>query len=296
MTAITQFSRGIWSGRSAAYCILSLVSLTTIAPLFFMIITALKSNAEIYSQAPSFLPVAPSLANFAEALGRSNFLLYITNSFLYAGGATICMLILASMAGYALARLRFPGRAVIFVSIIALLLVPWETHLIPNFLTIRFFPLAGGNDIFGQGGSGFVNTFPGLIIPGAVTPFGIFLMRQFFSTLPREIEEAAIIDGASHLRILVEIALPLSRPALATLGILTFVGTWNAFTWPLVVTNSASIYTIQLALQVFRESSPIQDWGILMAASTISVLPLILVFMFGQKYFIAGMAYSGLKG
>lgn len=296
MTAIAQFSRGIWSGRSAAYCILSLVSLTTIAPLFFMIITALKSNAEIYSRTPSFLPLAPSLANFSEALGRSNFLLYITNSFLYAGGATICMLILASMAGYALARLRFPGRAAIFVSIIALLLVPWETHLIPNFLTIRFFPLAGGNDIFGQGGSGFVNTFPGLIIPGAVTPFGIFLMRQFFSTLPREIEEAAIIDGASHLRILIEIALPLSRPALATLGILTFVGTWNAFTWPLVVTNSASIYTIQLALQVFRESSPIQDWGILMAASTISVFPLILVFIFGQKYFIAGMAYSGLKG
>jgi multiple sugar transport system permease protein len=282
--------------KTIVYLVLTAISIVSLTPLLWMVTTAFKPTDEINVSSPALLPKHPTLDNFRAAFGQADFPLYIRNSFVYASLTTVCMLVFATMAGYAFARLRFRGRTVLFGALIALLLVPWETHLIPNFLLLRFFPLSGGNDIFGQGGSGLINTFGGLVLPGAVTPFGVFLMRQFFVSLPGELEEAARIDGASYPRIFARIMLPLSVPPLVTLGLLTFVATWNAFTWPLVVTQGETLRTVQLGLQVFKEANPVQPWGILMAASLISILPLVALFLVGQRYLVASMAFTGLKG
>jgi multiple sugar transport system permease protein len=281
--------------KTIIYLVLTAVSLITLAPLIWMIITAIKPEKEIFRNPPTFIPETVTLDNFNTALGSANFLHYMTNSLIYAGVTTLLMLVLASTAGFALARLNFRGRDFLFLAILALLLVPAETHLIPNFLLIKHVPFAGGNDWLGNGGRGWINSFPGLIVPGAVTPFGVFFMRQFFVSMPKELEDAARMDGASYLQIFRTIMLPLARAPLATLSILTFVGTWNAFTWPLIVTNSESHRTLQLGLQVFQDSNNVQMWGVLMAASLISVAPLIALFLLAQRYFIESFAYSGIK-
>lgn len=281
--------------QTIVYLVLGAVSLVTLTPLIWMVVTAIKPENEIFRAPPTFFPQVATTDNFSTALGAANFLHYIVNSLIYAGATTILMLVLSASAGYALARLKFAGRGLLLLCVLGLLLVPSETHLIPNFLTIRFMPFAGGNDWLGQGGRGWINSFPGLIIPGAVTPFGIFLMRQFFMTLPTELEDAARIDGANYFQIFTTVMLPLSRAPLATLSILTFVGTWNAFTWPLIVTNSEKYRTLQLGLQVFQDSSATQMWGVLMAASLISVAPLIALFLLAQRYFVESFAFSGVK-
>src|SRR5205823_2537897 len=202
---------------------------------------------------------------------------------------------LSALAGYAFARLRFPGRSVLFILVLATLMVPYQVTIIPLFVIVRHIPLFGGNDVFGQGGIGWINSYWGLIVPGAVGAFGIFMLRQFFQTLPGELEDAARIDGAGELRIFWQIMLPLAMPAVATLAIFSFQAGWNAFLWPLLITNTDDMRTIQLGLTVFVQQYSTQ-WDQLMAATVVATLPVIAVFAIGQKLLVRGIAFSGLKG
>lgn len=198
------------------------------------------------------------------------------------------------MAGYSLARIRFRGSEVIFYLFIAALMIPTYTKVLPEFLIVRFMPLAGGNDIFGQGGSGWLDSWWALIVPGAVTPFAVFLFRQFYLDLPVELEEAARLDGLGEFRIYARIMTPQVKPALTTVALLTFESSWNNFLWPLLVTRTDSLRVIQVGLSVFKTENGTQ-WHFLMAGTTLATLPMVVLFLIGQRYFVQGFATAGLK-
>ncbi|HVC33467.1 MAG TPA: carbohydrate ABC transporter permease, partial [Chloroflexota bacterium] len=261
----------------------------------WMVSTSLKPNDQIFAFPPEWIPRVWMWVDYANAMQAAPFALYFRNTGIYAGGVLVFQLTLCSMAGYAFARLPFPGRQAIFVAILATMMVPSQMLLIPLFVLLKHVPLAGGNDLLGAGGNGWLDSFAGLIVPQAVTAFGIFLMRQFFQTLPAELGDAARIDGASEAQIFWRIMLPLTKPALATLGIITFQAAWNDFLWPLVVTDTEATRTLQLGLQVFQDLNS-TDWALLMAATTVTSLPIVVVFLVGQRYLVRGIALTGLKG
>jgi multiple sugar transport system permease protein len=204
---------------------------------------------------------------------------------------------LATLAGYAFARLRFPGSEPVFFLLLTSTMVPGAVTLVPLFLMAKGFPLMGGNDLFGQGGVGLLNSAPGLLLPHIVQALNIFLARQFFLDQPDELAEAARIDGASEFTIFWRIYLPISLPMMATIAIFAFTGSWEDFLWPLVITSSPENYTIQLALSAFAGigGSGIIDWGPLMAVTALATLPLLLAFLFFQRYFVAGLASGSVK-
>jgi ABC-type glycerol-3-phosphate transport system permease component len=187
------------------------------------------------------------------------------------------------MAGYAFGRLRFPGRDKIFLFYLATLMVPFAVIMIPLYVQMQYL--------------GWIDTLWPLIIPSIFTPWGTFLMRQFMVSLPRELEDAARVDGASFFTVYWQIILPLTKPALATLGIFTFLGSWNNFLWPLIVISSLNLKTIPLGLVAFQERQAMKTpWELIMAAATFSILPILVVFVFGQKYYVRGIVTSGIKG
>lgn len=273
----------------------SLFSFLMLFPFLMMLITSLKTMGEIQSPIFNFLPHEWKFSNFIEAMQRGNWLRYLANSFIVTSADVIFSLVFNAMAGYAFARLFFPGRNVLFFAILIGIMVPPQVAMVPSFLILKSFPLVGGNDLLGQGGTGFLNTYGGLILPFVAGPIGIFLSRQFFLNFPRELDEAAIMDGASKFRIFAQIYLPLAKPVLATLAVLKATSAWNDYLWPLIITNTDNMLTVQLALTMFRSENTV-EWNLLMAATTIVVLPLILLFLFLQRYFVAGIVTSGLKG
>jgi multiple sugar transport system permease protein len=277
------------------YVTLAVSAFAAMAPLLWMLSTAFKGQDDLFVYPPRWLPTEWHWRNFPEALGRGNFDRYFFNSLIYAVASTLFNLLFASMAGYAFARLRFPGREVLFYAILATIMIPGQVRLIPTFVIMKHMPLAGGNDLLGQGGTGWIDTYAGLILPDAVTPFGIFLMRQFLQSIPTDLEDAARVDGANSWMIYTRIILPLSGPALATLAILTFEASWNDFTWPLIITSSDAMRTIQVGLQTFQDQNS-TEWALLMAATVVSVAPLIILFMVAQRYFVRSLAMTGLKG
>ena len=279
----------------ALHLALALASLLMAIPFFWMLSTSLKPNDQIFVFPPEWIPRVWMWENYTNALAAAPFPLYFRNTSIYAAGVLIMHLLLCSLAGYAFARLPFPGRQAAFVAVLATMMIPGQMLLIPLFVMLKNVPLAGGNDLIGAGGNGWLNSFPGLIVPQGVTAFGIFLMRQFFSTLPAEIGDAGRIDGASEAQIFWRIMLPLTKPALATLSIITFQGAWNDFLWPLIVTNTEDTRTLQLGLQVFQDRNN-ADWALLMAATTLVSLPIVAVFLIGQRYLVQGIALTGLKG
>ncbi|MEU1434112.1 carbohydrate ABC transporter permease [Streptomyces sp. NPDC005775] len=281
-------------GRIALYVTLSAVSLLMVVPFVWMVLTSLKTPVEIASQDAGLLPEHWDFSNYTEALKAAPFATYARNSFIIAISHTVLNLVIASMAGYSLARIRFRGSEVIFYLFIAALMIPTYTKVLPEFLIVRFMPLAGGNDLFGQGGSGWLDTWWALIVPGAVTPFAVFLFRQFYLDLPVELEEAARLDGLGEFRIYARIMTPQVKPALITVALLTFESSWNNFLWPLLVTRTDSLRVIQVGLSVFRtENGP--QWHFLMAGTTLATLPMVILFLIGQRYFVQGFATAGLK-
>jgi multiple sugar transport system permease protein len=264
-------------------------------PFAWMVSTSLKPQYELFTVPPTWIPSEFQWDTYAKAMSAGNFGRYALNSLLLAIANTITNVSLAALAGYAFARLRFPGSKVLFVLVLATLMVPYQVTIIPLFVIVRHIPLFGGNDILGQGGSGWINSYWGLIVPGAVGAFGIFMLRQFFRTLPRELEDAARIDGAGEFRIFWQIMLPLATPAIATLAIFSFQAGWNAFFWPLLITTTDDMRTIQLALTVFVQQYSTQ-WDQLMAATVVATAPVILAFVFGQRLLVRGIAFTGLKG
>ncbi|MEM7724921.1 MAG: carbohydrate ABC transporter permease [Cyanobacteria bacterium P01_A01_bin.45] len=257
--------------------VLLLGSFIVLLPLMIVVLTSLAPPGT----APLILPKNGwSVANYREAWERGKFLLAFGNSTLVALSVTALQIITSALAGYALARLRFSGRQAVLLVILATLVIPFQLLVIPIFLVLKWGHL--------------INTYWALILPTAANGFGIFLMRQFFQTIPVELEEAAAIDGANRLQILIRVMLPLSRPALVTLFLFTFIGEWNDLFKPLVFTTRPELRTVQLALSEFQEQFT-SNWQLLMAAVTIATIPVVLLFLIGQRQFIRGIATTGIK-
>jgi multiple sugar transport system permease protein len=277
-----------------AMIFLYILSFLVIMPFLWMISLAFTPGSEAFGSA-SLIPDNPTLENFGTAWVDANLARAMFNSTVVAVAVVACNSILSVLAGYAFARLPFPGSFGIFLGIIATTAIPVSVTLVPLFLMARGIPLAGGNDILGHGGSGLLDTLVGVMLPHLILPMNIFLSRQYFSTAPAELAEAGRIDGAGEWRIFRSIYMPLAKPLIAVVAIFSFVGVWDDFLWPLVVTNTESSQTVQLALTRFLASGNIQ-YGPLMAGAVIATIPVVVVFLFNQRAFVAGLADGSVKG
>ena len=282
-------------GALLTHAVLLAGAVVMLLPFAWMLSTSLKPADQLFSVPPTWLPHPLEWDTYIRAMRAGNFGRYALNSLVLALANVVTNVMLSALAGYAFARLRFPGRQVLFVMVLATLMVPYQVTIIPLFVIVRHMPLFGGNDLLGQGGVGWINSYWGLIVPGAVGAFGIFLLRQFFEGLPVELEDAARIDGAGEFRIFWQIMLPLATPAVATLAIFSFQSGWNAFLWPLLITTTDDMRTIQLGLTVFVQQYSTQ-WDQLMAATVVATLPVIIAFALGQRLLVRGIAFTGLKG
>ena len=288
-------SRPLRMGHLLSHAVLILGAIAMVLPFVWMLSTSLKPPDQLFTVPPTWLPHPLRWDTYVKAMSAGNFGRYAMNSLFLAAANLGTNVLLSALAGYAFARLRFPGRNLLFVLVLATLMVPYQVTIIPLFVIVRHIPLFGGNDLLGQGGIGWINSYWGLIVPGAVGAFGIFMLRQFFQTLPGELEDAARIDGAGELRIFWQIMLPLAMPAVATLAIFSFQAGWNAFLWPLLITNTDDMRTIQLGLTVFVQQYSTQ-WDQLMAATVVATLPVIVAFGVGQRLIVRGIAFTGIKG
>jgi multiple sugar transport system permease protein len=281
-------------GDCAAYAVLLVGAAAALAPFIWMVLISLRPITEFADYPGTIWPHTWAWSNYPEVLQSFAFAKYFMNSLIMAGSQTVLTLAVCSIAGYAFARLSFPWRDTLFLFVLATMMVPFQITMIPLFLIIRGFPLSGGNTLLGVGGTGLLNTFPGLVIPWIASGFGIFLCRQFFQTLPLEMEDAGRVDGASELRIYWSIFLPLAGPVLAVLAVFTFQGAWNSFIWPLLVTTNDAVKPLQLALALLS-----QEYGtrfdLLMAGTVIASLPIIVLFLAAQRSFIEGVALTGLR-
>jgi len=256
------------------------LALLVLAPFIWMILTSFKDMSEIYVYPPKWLPTKLNFDNYVNAFSAAPFGRYYFNSVFVALTVTVGQLITCSMAAFAFARLKFWGRDVLFFIFLGTMMIPYNVTMIPSFMVLYWL--------------GWIDTYYALIVPGLASAFGTFLLRQFFITIPRELEEAAYIDGATRFQVLRRIIIPLAKPALATLAIFTFMGAFNDFIWALIVVNSEEMRTVQLGLAIFRDRY-LTQWDLLMAGSVTAVLPILIVFFFAQKYFIKGITLSGLK-
>ncbi len=268
-------------------------SLMMLVPFLMMLSTALKSSAEVNSPVFQFIPKEWRFDNFAKAMASGNWARYMFNSFFVTTVVTVFSLFFNSMAGYAFARTEFRFKNVLFMSVMLGLMLPAQVTMVPVFLIMKIIPFAGGNNWLGMGGTGWINTYPGLMINQMAGAFGIFLCRQFYLNFPKELDEASELDGCSLWKTYFKIFLPLSGPLFASLGVIKLTTVWNDYIWPLVITNSENMRTAQLALTMYKNE--VVQWELLMAATTVVILPLILLFIFAQKFFIKGLASSGIK-
>ncbi len=264
-------------------------------PFFVMISISLQTMSEVYSPSMVLVPERLQFVNYAKAMRNGNWPRYFLNSAIVTVVVTAVSLVINSMAGYVFARLRFRGSKVLFLLVLTGMMIPPQVTMIPLFSLLRGIPFAGGNNWLGQGGVGLYNTYAGLILPFLAGSFGVFLCRQFYIGFPRELDDAARMDGCGPFAAFLKIYLPLSGPVLASLGVLKFTGTWNEYTWPLIMTNTDKMKTVQLALTVFRNESEIL-WNQLMAATFLVSLAIYVVFTFAQKYFVAGLLSGSVKG
>jgi multiple sugar transport system permease protein len=273
-------------GVVRAWRILTLVAVLAIAgamllPLVWMVATSFKPEADIVKFPPSLLPDRVTLEHYLDVWDRIPFARLYVNTIIFAGGVTLISLLLDSMTAYALARLEFPGRNLVFVAILVMLMLPFQVTLIPLYdLLVSL---------------GWTNTMQGLIVPRATNAFGIFFLRQFLLSLPRDLEEAARIDGASEFRIYRRIIMPLAAPALLTLGLFHFMYNWNDLLWPLIVNQDQARQTLPAGLALFM-GQHVVEFGILMAASVLALIPVVLFFLVIQRRFVEGIATTGIRG
>ena len=273
---------------------MSIASLVMLIPIIMMFMTSFKTMAEIQSPVFHLLPERFSLDNYRDAMSTGEWTVYFKNSLVITLTAVVLSLLFNSIAGYAFARLRFRGARVMFLLLMVGLMMPPQVTMLPTFLIMAKFPIAGGNNLLGAGGTGLINTYAGLVIPLVSGSYGVFLCKQFYENFPRSLDEAAEIDGANKWRTYFTIYLPNSKAILATLGLLKAVSVWNDYMWPLIMTNSENMRTVQLALTMFKTDSGIM-WNQMMAGSVLVALPMFVLFLCAQKYFIQGIVTSGLK-
>ncbi|MDM5200272.1 carbohydrate ABC transporter permease [Fictibacillus enclensis] len=268
-------------GKTILYVILIVYAVITLVPFLWALSSSFKSLGEIVSGSINFIPKNFTIDNYKEIFTREPlFGRWLFNSLFIAVVGTFLNLLFNSMAGYALARLSFPGKKSIFIIILAVLMIPFQVTLIPNFLILKAF--------------GWLNTYQGMIIPGAVNATFIFMMRQFFINFPKEVEEAAAIDGLGKFGTFFRIVLPLAKPALAAQTIFVFMAFWNDFMRPLIILSDESMFTLPLGLNSFKGQF-ISYWNYIMAASMVFTLPILLLYAFFNRYFVKGIKFTGEK-
>ncbi|MEV0838103.1 carbohydrate ABC transporter permease [Actinocatenispora sera] len=260
------------------FAVALVLAVAAVFPLGWMLAGSFRTPDDVFS--PSLLPAHPTLHNFSYVLTQVAFPRYLLNSLIVAVVVTVVALFFHSMAAYALARLRFPGRDTIFVLIFSTLLITFPVILVPLFLIVHTL--------------GILDSYAGIIIPSIFNAFGIFLLRQFYLSLPRELEEAAIVDGCGYWRVYWKVILPLSRPVFAALAVLFFLANWNAFLWPMVVTTSTDLSLVQVGIAAFQQQHA-ADWNFSLAASTISALPTLGLFVIFQRRIVESIKTSGFK-
>ena len=257
-----------------------LLAVTMVAPFLYMVATSLMDEFEVLRYPPALLPATPHPGNYGAALTALPFGRFFFNSVLFAGAVVVGQVFTSAAAAYAFARLRFPGRYRVFLAFLSVLMVPAIVLLIPRFLIINAL--------------GWVDSYAGLISTELVSVWGIFLLRQFFLTIPRDLEDAARLDGAGEWAIFRRVVLPLSKPALATLAVFAFVDQWKSFLWPLIATRSVEMQVVEVGIASFH-GIYYTNWPYQMAAAVAAVVPLLIVFFFAQRYFIQGIQLTGLK-
>lgn len=250
-------------------------------PFAWMVSTSLTTDAELFAVPPKLIPDPVDASAYGRVFDAFPLGRWMLNSLFITVAVTILQVVTSAMAAYAFSRLRFRGRNVLFGVYIATLMVPFQVLVVPLFIEMRYL--------------GILDSYRALIVPEVAMPFGVFLLRQAFMSLPRELEEAAFVDGAGHVRVFLRIVLPLAKPAVATVTVFAFMGSWNNFLWPLVAINSPRLMTLPLGLSTMSDRF-VTDWNLVLAGATVSVLPILAVFLFAQRYVIQGFAMSGLKG
>jgi len=293
--AVRRYRVRVLGLNTLLYGVLIVFAVAMLAPFAVTLFTSLKPKEELYFVGINLLPSHPRPFNYVEAMQAAPWGRYFFNSTFVALVSVLGSLLLNSVAGFCFARLRFRGRDLLFFFMLIGIMIPPQAIIIPQFLMMRYMPLFGGNDITGQGGIGWLNSYWALIMPWLAGSFGIFLCRQYYINFPEELDEAARLEGCGPLRLFTHIYLPLSGPVLAALAILKTVFMWNDFFYPLIMTNSASMRTVQLGLQTFA-GEYYADWHLLMAAALVVTLPLVVMFLFLQRYFVEGIVTTGLKG
>ena len=267
--------------RALGFGFVLVASVFFILPYLWSLSISFQPPGDVFAWPIKLMPDPGTLENYRRLWTEIPFGRWLFNSAVVAALVTVSNLFFASLAGYAFARLEFPGKKVIFYAFLATMMVPGHVTLAPKFMLLNAF--------------GMINTYQGLIVPGLVQVFGIFLMKQFFENLPKELEEAAIIDGLTRFQIFWYVVLPVSRPALVALGIYTFQGNWNDFLWPVIVTTTQDMYTLPLGMAMFRYEFKV-EWTVLMAGSVLLSLPMLIIFVVFQRLFIQTAVSSGLKG
>lgn len=274
-----------WLRPLALHAVLLAGALGMLTPFIWMVTTSLKPYAQATRFPPTWLPEPVTLANYAEAWRAVPWPRFFLNSIIATAADTLLTLVICALAAYAFARLRFPGRDALFLLYLSTMMIPGWVTLIPSYLIVKWL--------------GWLNTYQGVVVPAVGGAFGTFMLRQFFLSIPRELEEAAFVDGAGRLWVLLRVIVPLSKPALASLAILTAMGQWNAFLWPLLVTTQQQMRPVQVGLSVFQRETlqgQVPDWPLLMAATTLVVAPMVVLFVWLQRHFVQGIVMSGLKG
>lgn len=270
--------------RVVLYGLLAVVAFFLLLPVFWMVSTSLKTLGSEFDLPVEWIPSDPRWENYAEAwnnpLTHADFARYTINSAIVTGWVTVLSVFLTALAGYGLAQYRFRGRQIVFLAIIGTLILPLEVIMVPLFLTMR--------DL------GWINTYQGLILPVVADAFGVFLMRQWFSSLPRPLIDAARIDGAGHLRVFFTIAVPLSWPAIATVAVFSFRETWDDFTWPFLMVQSDALRTIPLGVRQFQQAE-LSNFPHIMAIATLASIPLAVMYFAFQRYFVRGVAATGIR-
>ncbi|WP_424974748.1 carbohydrate ABC transporter permease [Dinoroseobacter sp. S124A] len=266
-------------GQVIRWWILFVGGILMIMPIVYMISTSLKWPHEIYNV--NLIPDEPTLENYTFVLEDGRFYGWFINSLIIAVLTTISNLFFDSLVGYTLCKFKFPGRTLVFIAILSTLMIPTEMLVIPWYLMSQSL--------------GWLDTYWGIMFPGMMTAFGVFLMKQFFESVPDDFIEAARIDGLNEFQIWWTVAMPLVRPALAALAIFVFLGNWTAFLWPLIVTNSVEMYTLPVGLSGFGDEADVQ-WELIMTGAAISTIPTLIVFLVFQRFIIRGVVMAGLKG
>ncbi|HVL23302.1 MAG TPA: carbohydrate ABC transporter permease [Thermomicrobiales bacterium] len=278
-------------GRIGGYAGLLLVTLIIGLPMFWMLSGSLKTLREIYTFPPDWIPKDPQWSNFKEAWQSVPFGRFYINSIIITFFGTSLQLICGILCAYAFAFLRFPFKNILFLGVLAALMVPGEVVILPNFI---FF----GNTIRDWLGTedNWVNTYQAVVLPGAATAFGTFLMRQGFMTLPKDVLDAAKVDGAGHLRTMFGIVLPMAKPIVITFGMISLVNKWNDYLWPLVITRTDEMRPITVGVRLLFDAEGNNNWGVIMAGTCFVVIPLLIVYVFLQRYIIAGLTAGATKG